>query len=401
MNPAGPERVYIHLGSPKTGTTYLQEILWNNRADLGRAGVLYPGNRPDAHFHAALDLQNKQFQSDWFDENVPHAWSRLVAEAAEWTGTVVISHELFCTATPEQIERAMNDLASAEVHLVCTARDLLRQLPAVWQEDVKNRHTLSFEEFVGGVRGTTEETNPLSDLFWPRQDTAAILGKWAADVPAERVHVITVPPKGGDPTTVWNRFAELIGLQPEAFDTAVRRPNRSLGVAETEVIRKLNQRLNERIPWSEHDRTVKSRIAGGILGGRKPRTPLEVPAEHRQWIDEQSERMISELAESGYHVIGDLEELRPGESSTTPRSHPDAADPEETTEVAVELLAELIGDPPVRVLEPEPAPRDPAPTGVRQSLVHLCEQHPVSRRALDLYRGGKRTLREARSRSTR
>ncbi|PRW62704.1 hypothetical protein [Actinopolyspora mortivallis] len=399
MSTGAPTRVYLHVGSPKTGTTYLQEILWNNRTDLRHSGVLYPGKRPDSHFHAAMDLQEKQFQHDWFDENVPQAWNALVEEAAAWTGTVVISHELFCTATPEQVERAMRDLSFAEVHLVCTARDLLRQLPAVWQEDVKNRHTLTFEDFVSGIRGTASETNPLSELFWPRQDTPEILARWAAHLPPERVHVVTVPPKGNDPDTVWYRFAELIGVDPQAFDTRVSRPNRSLGVAETEVLRRLNQRLEGHVSWGRHDELVKSRIAADLLGSRKPRTPIEVPEQHRQWLNEQAERIITELGESDYHVVGDLAELRPSTETAASGSHPDQADPEETTEVAVEILAELVYDPPrSEPAPPPPQPRQPAPVGVRRSLVHLCEQHPLPRAALTLYRRVKGSLLRTRGR---
>ena len=32
------ERVFLHVGLPKTATTYLQTILWGNREALGDAG---------------------------------------------------------------------------------------------------------------------------------------------------------------------------------------------------------------------------------------------------------------------------------------------------------------------------------------------------------------------------
>jgi hypothetical protein len=33
-------RVFLHIGAPKTGTTYLQDVLWSNKAELSRRGVL-------------------------------------------------------------------------------------------------------------------------------------------------------------------------------------------------------------------------------------------------------------------------------------------------------------------------------------------------------------------------
>ena len=35
--------LYLHIGLPKTGTTYLQTILWQNRAALSAQAVLVPG----------------------------------------------------------------------------------------------------------------------------------------------------------------------------------------------------------------------------------------------------------------------------------------------------------------------------------------------------------------------
>jgi hypothetical protein len=40
--PAPAQRVVIHVGTPKSGTTYLQDTMWESRAALLDAGVLYP-----------------------------------------------------------------------------------------------------------------------------------------------------------------------------------------------------------------------------------------------------------------------------------------------------------------------------------------------------------------------
>jgi superfamily II DNA helicase RecQ len=38
------KRVFIHLGLPKTATTYLQTIVWGSRDRLRADGVLLPGD---------------------------------------------------------------------------------------------------------------------------------------------------------------------------------------------------------------------------------------------------------------------------------------------------------------------------------------------------------------------
>jgi hypothetical protein len=44
------EKVIVHIGTPKTGTTYLQDVLFRNQRRLAGAGILYPADRFDAHF---------------------------------------------------------------------------------------------------------------------------------------------------------------------------------------------------------------------------------------------------------------------------------------------------------------------------------------------------------------
>ena len=65
------------------------------------------------------------------------AWDRILAELAAWAGTGLVSHEFFSMATAEQARAAVAALAPAEVHVVVTVRDYVRQFPAVWQEALK------------------------------------------------------------------------------------------------------------------------------------------------------------------------------------------------------------------------------------------------------------------------
>ena len=71
--------VIVHVGAPKTGTSYLQDVLLRNRETLLRdAGILYPAERFDAHFLAALDLM----QLPWggLEQEAIGAWDRLAEE---------------------------------------------------------------------------------------------------------------------------------------------------------------------------------------------------------------------------------------------------------------------------------------------------------------------------------
>src|SRR3954452_7154638 len=47
----------LHIGAPKTGTTFVQQVLWHNRARLAEKGVDYPFTGPREHFAATMDLR--------------------------------------------------------------------------------------------------------------------------------------------------------------------------------------------------------------------------------------------------------------------------------------------------------------------------------------------------------
>ena len=61
---------------------------------------------------------------------------------------MIISHEILAAARPERVARAMADLEGSEVHIVYSARDLARQLPAGWQESIKQGRRWTFRRFL-------------------------------------------------------------------------------------------------------------------------------------------------------------------------------------------------------------------------------------------------------------
>ncbi len=111
-----PRKVYLHIGAPKTGTTYLQDRLAVNRKSLADHGVHYPlpGLRLASHFHAALDLLGLP----WGFEDTTGHWEKMVRTVNRLDGTVIISHEVLASATREQVRRARESFKDAEVHVV-------------------------------------------------------------------------------------------------------------------------------------------------------------------------------------------------------------------------------------------------------------------------------------------
>ena len=373
--PADP-RVLVHIGLPKTGTTYLQEVLWHNRSALAGAGLLYPGYVHAAHFHAAVDLLSDLYQ-DWHEPVVVGAWDRLVEHLRSWPGTSVVTSELLAPASAAQIDRVLNDLSFAEVHVVCTVRDLARQIPSSWQENVRNRHVEDFGEFLAAIRA--EEPSPLGELFWRYQDLPRVLDAWTRRIPARRVHVIPVP--RGSRTLLWQRFAALLGVSAEVVDAAVDYDNSSLGAPDTEVLRRLNLALPREVGWPQYASVVKEYLAMKILPrpGRTKRVVL--PAADRAWVARRAERFAGYITDAGFQVHGDLEDL-------VPSSGGGCAEPAQPTDgdmldVAVDALAQLVRQMPANPDRNHPAER------LKSSLREFSEQHPPVMALRKLYWKGK------------
>jgi hypothetical protein len=300
-------RVYLHIGAPKTGTTYLQDRLALNSRSLADHGVHFPSSSPLVspslfHFRAALDLLGQ----DWGGPagHAEGSWDVMVRRARRRSGAVLISHEILAPAPAEAIARARRDLEGFEVHIVYTARDLARQIPASWQESVKQGRKWSYRRYLDRL----EHGKP---WFYRALDLPSVLTSWGAGLPPERVHVVTVPPRGSDEDVLWNRFCHAVGIDPAWAPRESTRLNQSLGVAETQVIRKLNRRMKRATRReASFDELIREMLAqNALVQGRS--TPVRLPERLFPWAEAETERWIEWLKGSGVEVVGDIDDLRP------------------------------------------------------------------------------------------
>lgn len=184
--------VFLHIGLPKSGTSYLQRLLTEHRSALQeRAGLLFPGRSWDDQVMAVRDVRDMGG-----GDRVKAAWPRLVDEVHRWQGRTVISMEWLCSAEPRVVRRIVADLEPATVQVVVTVRDLGRTLPAAWQEFVQNRSSWTWEEFLAGVTDPDLTATAPGRAFWSQQDAPRLVERWASVVTPDRVHVVTLPQPG-------------------------------------------------------------------------------------------------------------------------------------------------------------------------------------------------------------
>jgi hypothetical protein len=335
-------KVFLHIGEPKTGSTFLQQVIWRNRAALAAQGVVLPGHHPQDHFRASQDLRGlKKLPSDpagsWTGE-----WDILARQSRQAPRAAVISHELFSAADDEHVRQAVSSLEPAEVHLVLTARDMASLLPAEWQESVKHRNARGWEDWLADVIDR-ESVSPdrRQWWFWRVHDTLQILQIWSQYVPADRIHVMTTPQRGASPDLLWRRFAGLLEIDSGSVDISRARANASLGLTETEFLRRLNAELSGEVPDWFYMWVVKEGIAHTTLAARPTGQRLVLPPDRYAWARQYAEGLIAGLSEAGYDLVGDAEELRPPELTgavVSPADQPET----EILGAAIEATAALV-----------------------------------------------------------
>jgi hypothetical protein len=332
--------VVLHIGAMKSGTSFIQHVLGGNRGVLAEQGFLFPGSTWRKQVLGVLDVLG-QTRDGKVVEGSPGAWQRLLDEMERWPGTAVVSMEFLGPTPVADISRVVESLAPAEVQVVMTARDLGRNIPAMWQEAIKNGTSWEWGEYVGSLAGGAGGAGGDADdvharRFWRQMDYPRIARRWARVVGKDRFTLLTVPHPGAPAGLLWERFCSVVGLDPVQFELPGR-SNPSLGAASALVLRALNEALPEDLPLTRYQHVVKHRLARDGLSGRAgTEAPIGFTA---PWVADRTAEQVARLEQLGVTVVGDLEELRP---APAPGADPSDVPVEEQLEAAVAALAYLV-----------------------------------------------------------
>ena len=277
------------------------------------------------------------------DDTLPEKESAAVQRrlqrnlAAMDADRALVTHEDLAAAGAEAIARLLALLDDVEVHVVITARDLARQIPSEWQQCVKSRLQVPYEEYVDAI---VERRGPDADLFWARQDVSDVADRWGSTLPPEHVHVVTVPPSGSPPDLLPERFWTVLGVPPTALSTGGG-VNPSLGAEQAELLRRVNTALGDRLSSvREEYRPVVKTLVRRVLTAQEGQ-PLRLPAALLPWCHDVSVGIVAQLQARGYDIVGDPADLLPAPAAaSTPVPAP--VGDREVAAAAVEALARVL-----------------------------------------------------------
>ncbi|UMG93196.1 hypothetical protein [Nocardioides sp. TF02-7] len=308
-----PAPVYLHIGGPSTGTTYLQRLMTANERTLADAGHLLAGRSWSDVVLAVHDALGTA-QDPAMKQAARGRWERLAGEVLAHRGRgTVVSMEFLCWASPEAAARIVASLAGAEVHVVLTVRDTAAVLRSQWQTNCRNGAPVPLPRMIRALRHVVENDGAAGQRAEKMVDRALgvprVLDTWVPLVGRGRVHVVTVPLRSSDPDLLWKRFAGVIGVDPALCTERAVESNTSLGHPSSELMRLLNLRIGP-VPRQDYVRTMKSLLARDVLGARahlEPKVTLNRPGRNHsaRW----NAKVRTAVEASGVPVVGSLDDL--------------------------------------------------------------------------------------------
>jgi hypothetical protein len=325
----------LHIGPQKTGSTALQRSLHEQRERLREHGVVYPGPgvrsrlAPGAGLGYPTPIGGKR----------PHQalWRQMLTEVNDPDARIVcISSEGFGRAPDKQIARTVDALGGDRPHVLLVARRYDRLLPSQWQQRVKARVTLSYEEWLRLVLDPAMHHDPAWRNLWVPHDSVRLAERWAEVVGADNVTVLVSD--DSDRILLPSVVERLLGVPQALLTPSEEVGNRSLSHGEVEVLRAVNAHFEERAYAAKrYHRLVHRGLMPALL--EQPRDPDDppippLPAWSWATLVERSRERVDGLEQLDVRVVGDPEILllpdEPppgavndgGDSATTPTHLP-------------------------------------------------------------------------------
>jgi hypothetical protein len=311
--PAGTR--LLHIGPHKTGTTTVQAAFHQNREALASQGVHYAGNTPHPMVAAMAAATGKALATSQLSAG-KERWRELVEEvAASEARATVVSSEFFSEAPPARIRGILDDLDPDRTHVVVTLRPIIRILASQWQQYMQNRpaikydDSLGYEEWLDAILNRPDERT-VTPSFWKRHRHDELIRTWADIVGPDRMTVVVVDES--DKKMLVRSFEEMLGLTEGTLEPRELSSNRSLTLAEVQMLRAFNRRYLDQ-GWSTADYTRFVRFgAVRVLQERSPR-PDEPRLLTPQWAIDRGAGIGAEMVEAiratGVEVVGDLRVL--------------------------------------------------------------------------------------------
>jgi hypothetical protein len=301
----------LHIGPQKTGSTSLQRSMHEQRDQMRAHGAVYPG--PGVRSRLALGAGLGYPTPIGGKRPQKKLWHQMLAEVNDPAARVVcISSEAFGRAPRKQIARTVAALGGDKPHVLLVARRYDRLLPSQWQQRVKARVSLTYEEWLRIILGPEPpERDPHWRNVWIPHDSVELATRWAEVAGAENVTVLCSDDR--DRTLLSSVVERMLGVPDGLLTPGEEIVNRSLSYGEVELLRAVNAHFEEReYPAKRYHRLVHRGLMPALVAQpRHPDDPSIPPLPSWAWapLVERSRERTEGLRGLDVRVVGDPDDL--------------------------------------------------------------------------------------------
>ena len=316
------DRVVLHIGTMKSGSTYLQHVL--DTGILESVGGFCAGGSCKVQIRAVDSL------STWTRLRRPRAWRDLAQRVQRRDGVAVYSHELLSFVPRPVVRNVVASFDGAPVDVLLTVRDQRTAMPAQWQSYVRNRGTDTWDDYVRRLEAMRGGVPKQSQRYGIRnyrrsQDVPGIIARWGGQPGVSSVGVVLVPAAGSPPQLLWQRFCEGARIGAPALPAGDSRENESLGYASCELLRRLNPSLKT-LSRAEYERARRPALQALLpLRAEEGRPVLD--RQGGELARELNRRIVEAVSGDGVRLVGSPDELPvagdDGEPSSIPPPDPE------------------------------------------------------------------------------
>jgi hypothetical protein len=312
MVPAGVRRTILHIGAPRAGSTYIQNFLERNRANLLVNGILYPRTgifretgarsfRTSGHEALVQCLKDRDVQ-------ILHDYRREI-EAAGTLDTIVFSAENLFASSPTGIDLLARTLANTRTSVVVYLRRQDEWAESMYVEWTTGGHWRTTSSFAGFLRD--QEAAGILNY-------ADIVERWANRFGRENIVVRPFSQPARNPAHDFVEACE-IGILANPIEPEAACANLFFGDrADVEIIRFFN-----RLGFDSHEHYVEfldQYYLWRIARDEPPSRPAYLgPGERRQ--------LLARYADCNARIARDFLGARGGDLFSTAMTGEAAADP--------------------------------------------------------------------------
>jgi len=319
-----------HVGTMKSGTTYLQSILQKNKPQLLDMGWRYPGKRLNQQ-HTIYDLV-----PDSVPWSIPSAGKKMgelsqgLAKQIKKNSNdnIVLSAEVLSCLDETGIEEVIKTFGKPD-KVIFTVRGLQKVIPSAWQQYIKGGGKLSLDKFVNKMK---QDRSSL-DGMWKIYAYGNQIKRWSKYVPVTTV----VVPNSGVKNELASLFFEAVGIDGDKLNLDIKssESNLSLGFEIAEILRFLNAK--HKLSNSDRNLFLKNIIFPklGKVNSSKIKLSKEQLKLCEDWVMEES----AILNKYSSKVLGDTGYLNIEQNkSEKDASHSDILN------ITSELISTMIND---------------------------------------------------------